>query len=236
MSAFAEYQEIGQLDTNSSLIADLATTNDTLAVTLVYFAPVERPAAFDPFYNIPAVEDTTQIYPNFLALIEGGLPQVVPRWSYGYTNLWLDNVTYVDILNICQEQGTKLAGVNGGTLVIIPQPISKTMVDASQNTGGNPLGLRSRAQLWMNLSFGWNLASDDETVFALIVDLIARIEAVTKARNLYDPYIFLNDAWKEQDVMRHYGDDNFAKLKSVSAKYDPQGTFQYQVPGGFKLI
>lgn len=59
----------------------------------------------------------------------------------------LDEKTYVDALRICKEQAKKLADVNGGTLVVIPQPVSKSMVKYSSNTGGNPLGLTARAQL-----------------------------------------------------------------------------------------
>lgn len=88
----------------------------------------------------------------------------------------------------------------------------------------------------MNISFGWNLASDDAKVIALIDETVAKVEAVTKERKLYDPFIFLNDASRNQKVIPSWGADNFAKLKAVSAKYDPSGVFQYQVPGGFKLF
>lgn len=88
----------------------------------------------------------------------------------------------------------------------------------------------------MNISFGWNLASDDAKVIALIDETVAKVEAVTKERKLYDPFIFLNDASRNQKVIPSWGADNFAKLKAVSAKYDPSGVFQHQVPGGFKLF
>ena len=78
--AFAEYQRVGQLDTKSSLIADLVPTNDTLYITFVYFAPVTTtPKAFDAFYKIPAVADTTALHPNFLDLVSGGPGQGVPH-------------------------------------------------------------------------------------------------------------------------------------------------------------
>ncbi|MCJ1262589.1 hypothetical protein MMC22_002459 [Lobaria immixta] len=236
ISAYAKYQEKGQLDKKSALIADLVLSNDTLALTLVYFGPTEKPAAFEAFYGIPSVRDTTKLHSTFIDIISEGLPNNIPRWSYGYTNLGLDEKTYVDVLNICKEQGKKLADVNGGTLVVNAQPISKSMVTYSSNTGGNPLGLTPRAQLWLNVSFGWNLESDDAKIFALIDETIAKVEALTKARNLYDPFIFLNDAFKNQKVFQSWGADNFAKLKAVSAKYDPSGVFQHQVPGGFKLV
>ena len=235
--AFAEYQRVGQLDTKSSVIADLVPTNDTLYVTLIYFAPVNStPAAFDAFYKIPAVADNSKLHPNFLDLISVGPAQVVPRFSYGFSNLYLDDSnTYRDVINLCAQQGEKMKQVNGGTQVLIPQPISKTMVDAALTTGGRPQTLVSRAQLWMNMSWGWNLASDDAYVYKLIQETYEMVIDLTKQRGLWDPYIFLNDTFMTQNVLRSYGTDSFAKMKAVSAKYDPHGMFQTQVPGGFKL-
>lgn len=63
------------------------------------------------------------------------------------TNLYLNNETYVDIARICKEETAHLAGVNGATMVLLPQPISKTMIEASQRTMGNAMGLRSVIQL-----------------------------------------------------------------------------------------
>ena len=235
--AFAEFQRVGQLDTKSSVIADLVPTNDTLYVTLIYFASVNSaPAAFDAFYKIPAVADNTKLHPNFLDLISVGPAQVVPRFSYGFSNLYLDDSeTYRDVINLCAKQGEKMKQVNGGTQVLIPQPISKTMVDAALTTGGRPQTLVSRAQLWMNMSWGWNLASDDAYVYNLLQETYEMVIDLTKQRGLWDPYIFLNDAFMTQKVLSSYGADSFAKMKAVSAKYDPHGMFQTQVPGGFKL-
>lgn len=235
--AFAEYQRVGQLDTKSSVIADLVPTNDTLYVTLIYFAPINStPAAFDAFYRIPAVADNSKLHPNFLDLISVGPAQGVPRFSYGFSNLYLDDSeTYRDVINLCAQQGEKMKQVNGGTQVLIPQPISKTMVDAALTTGGRPQTLVSRAQLWMNMSWGWNLASDDAYVYNLIQQTYEMVISLTKQRGLWDPYIFLNDAFMTQKVLSSYGADSFAKMKAVSAKYDPSGMFQTHVPGGFKL-
>ena len=235
--AFAEYQRVGQLDTKSSVIADLVPTNGTLYVTLIYFAPVNStPAAFDAFYKIPAVADNSKLHPNFLDLISVGPAQVVPRFSYGFSNLYLDDSqTYRDVINLCAQQGEKMKQVNGGTQVIIPQPISKSMVDAALTTGGRPQTLVSRPQLWMNMSWGWNLGSDDAYVYKLIQETYEMVIDLTKKRGLWDPYIFLNDAFMTQKVLRSYGSNSFARLKAVSAKYDPHGMFQTQVPGGFKL-
>lgn len=88
----------------------------------------------------------------------------------------------------------------------------------------------------LNINIGWTFASDDAKVNAVLLDTLEKIEVLTKARNLYDPFIFLNDALSTQSVLRSYGDANFEKLQTVSHIYDPTAMFQYQVPGGFKLV
>lgn len=85
------------------------------------------------------------------------------------------------------------------------------------------------------MSWGWNLAEDDEYVFALIKETYEMVDRLTKQRGLYDPYVFLNDAFSDQKVLRSYGEENFSRMRAVSRRVDPRGMFQKQVPGGFKL-
>ena len=65
--------------------------------------------------------------------------------------------------------------------------------------------------------------------------LLEKIEDLIRSRNLYDPFVFLNDAFTTQPVIRKYGKANLERMQDVSKAYDPRGMFQYQVPGGFKL-
>ena len=79
MNAFAEYQHAGQLDQSTSTITYMFIINGTLAVTLVYFGSVQRPGAFQPFYDIPALSDLTTLHDNLTDLIDEPLNQGVPR-------------------------------------------------------------------------------------------------------------------------------------------------------------
>lgn len=78
MAAMADYQQDGQLDTKSAILPYLAVTNDTILSTMVYLDDVEKPDAFAPFYDIPSVQDGTQIYDNFHQFAESALPEL-PR-------------------------------------------------------------------------------------------------------------------------------------------------------------
>lgn len=64
---------------------------------------------------------------------------------------------------------------------------------------------------------------------------LSSIEAETKAKGLYHPFKFLNDAGITQNPISTYGNgSSLSKMKAVSEKYDPDGVFQTLVPG-FKL-
>lgn len=49
------------------------------------------------------------------------------------------------------------------------------------------------------------------------------------------PFVFMNDASRDQDPLATYGSDNLARLKAVAAKYDPSWVFQMLQNGGFLL-
>jgi hypothetical protein len=61
---------------------------------------------------------------------------------------YLDENAYVEVGKICQKATAKLSGVNGGTMVLMPQPISRSMIAKSAARGGSsPLNVRNREQL-----------------------------------------------------------------------------------------
>ncbi|KAI6263969.1 hypothetical protein MCOR14_011784 [Pyricularia oryzae] len=50
-----------------------------------------------------------------------------------------------------------------------------------------------------------------------------------------DEFLFLNYADLSQNPLGSYGDKNIAFMEEVASKYDPNGVFQQNMPGGFKL-
>ena len=58
---------------------------------------------------------------------------------------------------------------------------------------------------------------------------------IAESMHLLHKFQYLNYADPSQDPLGSYGDENVARLREVSRKYDPAGFFQAQVPGGFKL-
>lgn len=48
-------------------------------------------------------------------------------------------------------------------------------------------------------------------------------------------HIFPNYAHHKEDVLKAYGDRSVAELHKIRKEFDPDGFFQYTVPGEFKL-
>lgn len=237
MRAFATYQKEGQLDRKSALLSYMGISNNTIYVILAYLDEVEKPAAFKPFYDIPSTFDGTSMHNNLTDLMSQDVDRVVPRWTYGASTLFLDSDTYVDVAKIAQNATSRLATINGGSIVLQPQPISASMVEESLKRGTSPLtdNMQKRPQLWLELNIGWNLESDDAKVGQILQDTLAQVEQLTKSRKLYSEFLFPNDAYSSQDPMRNLGQNTYRKLKRIARTYDPAGIFQTRLPGGFKL-
>lgn len=166
MEAFATYQQSGQLDTKSAVLSYLAINNATAYVSLMYLDPVDRPDAFAPFYNISGaiiVADTTSIRDSFSSVFAEDINRVVPRsvleylfaitpltqcrWTFAATTFYLDSKTYKDAAKIAQDATQKLSNINGATMVLMPQPVSRSMVQASRARGESPFAVTDREQM-----------------------------------------------------------------------------------------
>lgn len=237
MQAVAAYQYSGQLDRRSAILSYMGINNNTLYVILAYMDAVERPAAFEPFYQIPNIFDGTRIRENLTELITEDVDRVVPRWTYGATSFLLDNSTYVDVARVAYNATANLATINGGTMVLMPQPISVSMIVESKSRGASPMtsNLSHHAQMWLGINMGWNMESDDARIRNILMNTISDIENLTKSRGLYQQFVFLNDAHDSQDPLRSYGPNTYQDLKRISETIDPERIFQNLLPAGFKI-
>lgn len=129
----------------------------------------------------------------------------------------------------------QIRSVTAGTAAFGLQPISSRVVEEGRSRGNNALGLLPLDQTWFVIDSGWWFPEDDEIVHSATRDLVQAIEDNSSIEGVYLPYLFMNDASWDQDVILHYGDDSVARLEEVQSKYDPNRVFQELVPGGFKL-
>lgn len=120
----------------------------------------------------------------------------------------------------------------------LSQHLLPIVIEKTAGLGGNSLGLDAAdgPRIITLVAATWDNAADDEAVTAAAKSVIKQIEHAAKSRGVYDPFKYLNYAYAGQAVFEGYGRKSKWYLQAISKKYDPQGVFQKQVPGGFKLF
>lgn len=108
----------------------------------------------------------------------------------------------------------------------------------SVTNGTNSLGAPTGNQ---DIVLGYVKADwDDAADTALVEDSMRRIYNqhvdILKQEDAFINWQFPNYADITQDPIKNYGETNVAALQEASRKYDPNGLFQKQVPGGHKLF
>lgn len=87
----------------------------------------------------------------------------------------------------------------------------------------------------LDITVQWSLSRDDPAINSATERLLREAISYAKSEDLYNEYLYLNYALEKQDPIASYGAESVNFLRRVSGTYDPSGTFQKLVPGGFKL-
>ena len=87
---------------------------------------------------------------------------------------------------------------------------------------------------WTTL-IDWQDAADDVTVRQVSIDTTKYWAKIAKELGVDLPFLYMNDASRDQNPIATYGTENIQKLKAVSKKYDPKQIFQTLQNGGFLL-
>ncbi|RYP10037.1 hypothetical protein DL765_008236 [Monosporascus sp. GIB2] len=226
MAAYFEYQSAPIKDPHANLIILISPTNSTIGVwlSMVYLKPEEKPAVFAPFYAINTISDSTAIK-SFTDFDWFTTSLAVKQSLYDKIGEIITTSESVDVVK------SSAAGFMGITL----QPISARVVEIGRLRGGNALGLQALDQTWLATALSWWWPEDDRTIHAAGHDILDELVTASKAEQSHLPYLFMNDASWDQQVIASYGEDSLLKLREVQNKYDPDLVFQRLMPGGFKL-
>lgn len=209
------------------------------AVELYYAKPVANASPiFDEYDAIPSISDSTQIrtLAEYAQTNQASNPNGLREVYWGLT-VKLDQRLADEAKDIFYQETAAIANVAGANPVIIYQGITLGQLAAMTKNGGNPLGISTAdGPLYLiHIACWWNNASDDTRVYSALSKVLVRISDRAKALGKMNDYIYMNYASQFEDVIKSYGTDNKAKLKSVASKYDPTGVYQTLQPGYFKL-
>ncbi|KAI9677984.1 MAG: hypothetical protein M1822_008092 [Bathelium mastoideum] len=206
--------------------------------SLKYTEPVENPAVMQDFTVLPALHSSMRISSLAELTIEEG------KYSAGgerrlYMNCCFrsNQVMLADLQGIWEKTLETVSNIAGIEWSFILNPIVPAAITEGNARGGNVLGLTADEPVIVVLLVGtWDNGEDDTSVVKAGWQAIDEISARAKELGVFHPYIYMNYAWKDQDVISGYGTDTKLWLQRLSKIYDPDGIFQRAVPGGFKLF
>ncbi|XDG05870.1 hypothetical protein ABKA04_005485 [Annulohypoxylon sp. FPYF3050] len=118
------------------------------------------------------------------------------------------------------------------------QPIPKAVGEQSMAMGGNILGLdrypHDAVLIQVNVSLRTReLADWARPRVRGVIDSVRRFAETID--NGVSPWLYMNYASPDQEVLQSYGPENVRKMKEAAIKYDPRGVFQRLCLGGFKI-
>ncbi|KAG8716975.1 hypothetical protein FRC09_014933 [Ceratobasidium sp. 395] len=242
--AVETYARVGaESDPKSHIISAWVNVPSKLLNMATFYAfysdPVSSPPpAIKPFFDIPTTTNTVRVKTVKDAADELTVGTVNGlRYEIRDYSIRADAVLFKDLFNLFQSTTAYLNTTAGWLSAIAFQPISNSMIRASEARGGNVLGLVPAQDplIIVNYQFSWLLASDDNRVHMTIDQLMKNSMDLARARGKMADYIYLNYASTGQSVIEAYGTDQVSFLQSVKAKYDPTNVFRNLVKGGFKV-
>jgi hypothetical protein len=136
----------------------------------------------------------------------------------------------MELFRIWEKGVSKIANVDGIFVEFLVQPHPVT-------NGTNMFGLTPERtdDVMIDMTAAYAKKADDVLVQRVIKDIVNKQRALLKSHGYMIDFIYLNYADISQKVLQSWGKDNIAKLRAASKKYDPNGVFQKQVPGGYKI-
>ncbi|KAE8371852.1 hypothetical protein BDV26DRAFT_302427 [Aspergillus bertholletiae] len=215
------------------LFLDYVDGKIVLSDAMWYTEDVENPAVYDGFTEIPNLGGLSELntVDNVVKKFGENIPSKVDRGfqlTFSFRNP--DPKVYMELFKIWEGSLSKAANVEGIFIEFLIQPHPVT-------NGTNMFGLTPGRtdDVMVDMTSAYTNKADDALVRSIIQDIVDKQRALLQSHGYLMDFIYLNYADISQKVLQSWGADKVAKLKAVSQEYDPQGVFQKQVPGGFKI-
>ncbi|KAH7318407.1 hypothetical protein B0I35DRAFT_460820 [Stachybotrys elegans] len=136
-----------------------------------------------------------------------------------------------------QQALDAIQDASGLTFTLGFHALTKTLLSNSKAAGGNAMNIPAEdGPLFIVLiNPTWSMPSDDQRILARVHELVDELKRTASAEGLLHRYIFTNYAREGDEVIHGYGEESTSKLREITKRYDPEGWWQRQVSGAFKL-
>ncbi|KAI9707823.1 MAG: hypothetical protein M1820_004428 [Bogoriella megaspora] len=229
-------------DANAALFQAYGSNAAETAIlnNFVYSNPTQTPpTTFEPFTNIaPQLASTIRESNLTDFVLEQATASPIGFRQATYTTTFKNHLPMLNVsFQIWNASVAQVTNVPGITWSWSFEPIVPAITSKSMPKGGNLLNLDPAEGPLMLclLSASWSDSTDDALVTGVAAKVLADVEGTSKQFGVYHPFQYLGYAASTQDPLRGYGTENLRFMERVSKIYDRSQTFQYAVPGGFKL-
>ncbi|TVY85865.1 FAD-dependent monooxygenase, partial [Lachnellula willkommii] len=147
IEALMKYHEGIEKDNKATLIFH-ATSQATLLV-FFYTAPVDNPAVFAPYYDIPFLMKLIEPGCRTVYEVMQGISNVMQAETMAHDMRTMTSLPDLEMYKAVEEarsqqvQALAAAGVEDVLLTMVFQPIASGAINACEAAGGNPLGLKA---------------------------------------------------------------------------------------------
>ncbi|KAI0154620.1 FAD-binding domain-containing protein [Xylariaceae sp. FL1272] len=214
----------------------------TLCLNQVYYTKnEENPPILDPFVRVqPQMEGANSLRLTSLrdaAAEQAGMSADGIRVAYANTTVKADAETLKKAAVIFKTHLETVKSVEGVVFSLTFQPYPLSLLEKCVECGGNTTGLTTADGPLVSILvlMNWKESTDDGLILGTAEEIIGEIDEDARERGQSVDYKYLNYADSFQHPIKSYGVVNEKFLQGVSAKVDPLGLFQRNVPGGFKL-
>ncbi|KAG0128355.1 hypothetical protein HOY82DRAFT_586490 [Tuber indicum] len=240
LDAVEDFQKNGEVQDTKAGFVFSAMTGVTL-VGYIYSGTVSTPfpSAFSPFFSIPCIGNfaapTNGTHYQLVASLAAAFSPVPARHDYRAVSTGVDATMYKTVYSFWKTKALEIKASTGADMSFSIQSFSKSAVDFGTSTGGNTLGLASQTQQWFTMLIDWDNAADDTAVRAAGKSVTDKWSEVSNAMGFGNPYIYTNDASRDQNPIASYPPANIAQMRTISHKYDPKQIAQTLQSDGYLL-
>lgn len=234
--AFTNIAAAPDYDVHASVVMGLLYTagNWSLSSTPVYTEPVLRPPVYEELFSVPNISDSTAIQRVGAFANETGLPPL--NGLFLTTTFGAAPGLISSIFNILNQTLSSSSAVPSSTIWSFAfEPLPAVFVE--HGAGRNALGTSPAdgPSIVLLLSAFWPNTADSAAVQAAANTAFAALNDEAEKQGQAKRFVYANYAGPSQSPFLGYGEANVDFLREIAGRYDPQGVFRYNVPGGFKL-
>ncbi|KAF2836617.1 FAD-binding domain-containing protein [Patellaria atrata CBS 101060] len=244
LDAFTEYMNRSTFDPDE--LAELSYTyvggdqSFSLLLNTFHSGSVQSPNSLQRWTSIQPQISSTVRTTNMSKKLQPSSCKVyadLKRVMYGTTSVGISPTIMKKAYTLWEAAvNDTLSRISGMNSAFIIQPTPPPPKSFANSLGFGNAAVPEADSVIVLLAHNWDSEADSKVVEDRTYELIREINNAAADEHVEERFRYLNYAASKQKIFDGYGQASKAFLRKVARKYDPDGVFQRQVKGGFKVF